>query len=133
MVKFEKQVEQYLGRAKHDSNVVAYPLDEVAIYEIVGGIDGSGSASGLSSGARYEIKNRFVNGRFIDVLKYALKQRDFCGWYCGLNNLDNQNHGFVKKVEAKKLNNDDSLDEIIEQYKKYNVKAKSTNTKAKTH
>ena len=111
----DKRVRSYIKRAaRKNSNAPLYPLDMVGLFRIVGGTTDAGSASGLCSGDRYKIKNDIVEGRFIDVIAYAVQQRHFAGWYLSLDgNIDNNHHGYVEKIEPVDLTGIKFLDKPI--------------------
>jgi len=69
-----------------------YPLEKKGVFRVMGG-------------TREEISRReigFYQGRFIDVVAYATQLREF---YChyGSKALGSQNHGYIEKIEMKKI------------------------------
>ncbi|MBN2459098.1 hypothetical protein JXB28_02340 [Candidatus Woesearchaeota archaeon] len=88
----KQRIETYLERAKknREKDVPYYPLDQVATYEIIGGYD---------LDWRRQVDNRFVTGKFIDALVYALHQPEFYATWCDDDDLNNCNHGFIRRMD----------------------------------
>ncbi len=107
-----QRVQGYLKNADTDKQIKLYPLEKEAVFRILGGFDCSKSTFGFT-GERYLIHPEFVEGRFIDVIAYAVQQPDFCGLYCSLLNINQSRHGLVIKVEPSQIAKDESLDFLL--------------------
>jgi len=86
--KLKQRIGGYLERVK-DRDVPRYPLDMVAIYEIIGG---------TNLDDMMQVNNNIMKGKFIDVLIYALHQPRFYATWCDEDNMNNCNHGFIRKA-----------------------------------
>lgn len=88
--KLKQLVGSYLERVTRKNSAPRYPLDMVAIYEVIGGANLEGN--------RIAVDNSIMKGKFIDVLVYALHQNDFYGDWCSQDDMNNCNHGFIRKA-----------------------------------
>lgn len=85
MQQIAEMTHAYLQRAQNEGDdVVTYPFDEVATFEILGGVVGEG-------GPRRSIPP-IMHGRFLDVVAYAVQLPSFQN-----DGAINQNSGYVVK------------------------------------
>jgi len=85
-----KKVIAYLRRAKKDSLLESYSIEEKGFYKIVGGSRGD-------YGHREDVG--IYRGRYIDVVAEAVQLYDFYADWCSTDDPDNCNHGYVEKYE----------------------------------
>jgi predicted NUDIX family NTP pyrophosphohydrolase len=110
--KLIKKVKLYLDRAKDTESflvhnpIPSYPLEEEGYWSIMSGVNGYYQ--------RHE-PMAMVQGRFVDAVAYAVQQPKFYGYM--LEQHGNPGHrcnGYIVKLEPKKLEAVDGLEELVE-------------------
>jgi len=111
----KKRIRGYLSRASTDKNARKYPLQREGLYAIVGGQDDR-TMGGLMLGTRKP--GETVEGRFIDVLSYALNQSWFYADWISERDMACDLHGYIQIEKFKKLKPGKSLDSLLTRRRK---------------
>ncbi len=104
----ERFVKGYLKRAS-ETKMKVYPLDETGNYSIMGGQ--------RYSGRDYENPHRnfigVVNGRFIDVLVFAIQHEDYKSEAADCNSPEGRYHGYITKQEIIELEKSSTGNDLL--------------------